>query len=83
MPILGKTDRHINVDEVNGLAISTVIIAANWYETMVFAFYPGTRNLDFSGVYSEVYSTEEAARKGHDRIVKMAKRSSIKDYVKK
>ena len=79
MPILGKTDRHINVDEINGLAISTVIIAANWYETMVFAFYPGTRNLDMSGVYSEVYSTEEDARKGHDRIVKMAKKGHFKN----
>lgn len=77
--IMQFTDRHVGLDEENCLVISTVNIAMNWYETMVFAFLPGSLVLDFRNpVYTENYETKKEAQKGHDRAVKMARKGHFK-----
>jgi hypothetical protein len=72
------TNNHLGLDEVNGFIVSTVKLPLfGEFETMVFGFYPNTREVNLNGLYAERYTNKEDAISGHERIVQMAENNGF------
>lgn len=72
-------DRFDLKTEVNGYLVSTVDLGINhnfgegkplYYETMIFK--KDGKNIDYSDLYCERYSTEEEAKIGHKKAIEYA-----------
>ena len=76
--MINMTENHLAYDEVNDCVVSTIKLPFfDEFETMVFGFYPNTRDVNYDELYVERYTNKDDAIDGHKRIVEMAKNNEF------
>lgn len=76
--MMNMNKNRLAFDEVNDCVVSTIKLPFfNTFETMVFGFYPNTRDVNYYERYVERYTNKEDAIDGHKRIVEMVKNNEF------